>query len=170
MARAQGLTPPALDERLRQDFRQQQFRGSIADTAFVPKTTLDNFIRLADQTREVSVVNLTPDAYTAKVTVTPDQVKAYYDGHVAEFTTPERARVEWPVLTSLERRDARLLGRNGQPLAIPVTVTERPSNGSTVLAADLNLAPLTEGDYVIELTVGTAGATEQRRVAIRVIR
>ncbi len=41
VARAQGLTPVGLDERLRQDFSQQQFRSSIADTAFVPKITVE---------------------------------------------------------------------------------------------------------------------------------
>jgi VWFA-related protein len=87
-----------------------------------------------------------------------------------QYRRTERAHVEWPTLAALDRREARLLGRNGQPLAIPVTVTERQTNGRHVLAADVNLAPLTEGDYVIELTVGSAGETEQRRVAIRVIR
>jgi peptidyl-prolyl cis-trans isomerase D len=95
LAKSQGLSPVGLDERLRQDFRQQQFRGSITDTAFVPKSTLDSFIRLSEQTREVSVVNLTPEAFLAQVKVTPEQVKAYYDTHAAEFTTPERARVEY---------------------------------------------------------------------------
>ncbi len=100
IARSQGLTPPGLDERLRQDYRQQQFRNSIVDTAFVPNTTLDNFIRMAEQSREVSVVNFTPDAYLAKVTIAPDQVKSYYDSHAAEFTTPERARVEYAELSA----------------------------------------------------------------------
>jgi peptidyl-prolyl cis-trans isomerase D len=95
LAKSQGLTTVGLDERLRADYRQRQFRDSIADTAFVPKSTLDGFIRLSEQTRDVSVVNLTPDAYMAKVKVTPEQVKAYYDAHAAEFTTPERARVEY---------------------------------------------------------------------------
>ena len=95
IAKANGLTTLGLDERLRQDFRQQQFRDSIAQTAFVPKATLDSFIRLSEQTREVSVVNLTPEAYQDKVKITPEQVKAYYDGHQAEFTIPERARVEF---------------------------------------------------------------------------
>ena len=99
LAKSQGLTPSALDERLRQDFRVQQFRGSIAETAFVPKATLDSFIRLAEQTREVSVVNLAPDAFLSKVTITPEQVKAYYDSHAIEFTTPERARVEFVELS-----------------------------------------------------------------------
>ena len=99
LAKSQGLTPPGLDERLRQDFRTEQFRASIADTAFVPRATLDSFIRLAEQTREVSVVNFAPDAYLAKVKVTPEQVKAYYDARAAEFTVPERVRVEYVELS-----------------------------------------------------------------------
>jgi len=84
-----------LDERLREDFRQQQFRQSIVDTTFVPRTTLDSFIKLSEQQREVSVVNIGPDSQAAKVTVTPEQVKAYYESHAAEFTTPEQVRVEY---------------------------------------------------------------------------
>jgi peptidyl-prolyl cis-trans isomerase D len=95
LAKSQNTTSAGLDERLRADYRQRQFRGSITDTAFVPKATLDSFIRLSEQTRDVSVVNLTPDAFIAKVKITPEQVKAYYDAHNVEFTTPERARVEY---------------------------------------------------------------------------
>lgn len=99
IAKSQGLTAPGLDERLRHDYRAQQFRGSITDTAFVPTTTLDNFIRLSEQTREVSVVTFAPEPYLAKVKVTPEQVKAYYDGHAVEFTTPEQVRVEYVELS-----------------------------------------------------------------------
>jgi peptidyl-prolyl cis-trans isomerase D len=100
IAKSQGLSPAGLDERLRQDYRQQQFRGSIVDTAFVPRTTLDNFIRLSEQTREVSVIPFAPEAYVAKVTVTPEQVKAYYESHSADFTIPERARIEYVELSA----------------------------------------------------------------------
>ena len=95
LAKSQNLTTVGLDERLRQDYRQRQFRDSIAETAFVPKATLDSFIKLSEQTREVSVVNLTPEGYIAKVKVSPGEVKAYYDSHAPEFTTPERVRVEY---------------------------------------------------------------------------
>jgi hypothetical protein len=87
-----------------------------------------------------------------------------------QYRRTERVHVEWPILLPLDRREARLLGRNGQALAIPVNVTERQSSGRNVLAADLNLAPLTEGDYVIDVTAGSGAEVEQRRVAIRVIR
>src|ERR1700694_258573 len=106
VARSQGLTTVGLEERLRQEYRQQEFRSSIVDTAFVPRATLDSFIKLSEQTREVSVVNLAPDAYLAKVKVTPEQVKAYYDAHAPEFTMPERARVEY-VEMSLDALAAR---------------------------------------------------------------
>jgi peptidyl-prolyl cis-trans isomerase D len=84
-----------LDERLREEYKQQQFRQAIVDSAFVPRATLDNFIRLNEQSREVSVVNLSPDSQMAKVTVKPEAVKAYYDAHAQEFTTPEQARVDY---------------------------------------------------------------------------
>ncbi|HET9576499.1 MAG TPA: SurA N-terminal domain-containing protein [Usitatibacter sp.] len=100
IARSQGLTPIGLDERLRADYRQQQFRNAIAETAFVPKTSVEEFVKLSEQTREVSVVNLTPDAYLGQVKVTPDQVKAYYDTHTPEFQVPEQVRVEYVELSA----------------------------------------------------------------------
>ena len=99
IAKSQGLTPPGLDERLRQDFRTEQFRSSIADTTIVPTTTVDTFIKLTEQSREVSAVNFTPDAYLAQVKITPEQVQAFYDANKAQFTTPERARVEYVELS-----------------------------------------------------------------------
>ena len=73
------------------------------------------------------------------------------------------------MLTALDQRIARLLDRRGQPLALPVTVTERDSDGRAVVAADLILGPLAEGDYVIELVVGSGAETERRFVAIRIV-
>lgn len=99
IAKSQGLTPIGLDERLRRDLSEQQFRDAVVNTAFVPKATLDGFIRLSEQTREVSVVNFAPDQYMAKATVKPEEVKAYYDAHPKEFTIPERARVEYVELS-----------------------------------------------------------------------
>jgi hypothetical protein len=63
-----------------------------------------------------------------------------------------------------------LLDRTGTKTAIPVTVGERTEAAGSQqwLTADVTLAPLGVGDYIIELT-STVGA-EQRRtlVAIRV--
>ena len=63
-----------------------------------------------------------------------------------------------------------LLDRTGARTASPVTVGDRTDNGSGQrwLTADVTLAPLGAGDYVIELS-STAGLQQRRTlVAIRV--
>jgi len=85
------------------------------------------------------------------------------------YRRTERVHIEWPILTPPDRREARLIGRNGQPLAVPVALSERETNGQRTIAADVNLAPLSAGDYVIELTVGSGDATERKLLALRVV-
>jgi hypothetical protein len=51
-----------------------------------------------------------------------------------------------------------------------VTLTEREVGGRQVLAAVVNLAPLTEADYVIEVEAGAGPESERRLIAIRVVR
>ena len=87
-----------------------------------------------------------------------------------QFWRTERVHVEWAIPGPLDRRQARLLSKDGSALAVPVTLSEREQNGRPVLAADLNLAPLAAGDYVIEV-VAAIGTDEVRRyVPIRVLR
>jgi VWFA-related protein len=63
-----------------------------------------------------------------------------------------------------------ILDRNGTKTVVPVAAGERtdPATGQRWFTADVTLAPLGAGDYVIELT--TTAGTEQKRtlVAIRV--
>jgi hypothetical protein len=61
---------------------------------------------------------------------------------------------------------ARLLDRNGNGMAVPVTATTRDdADGSRWQSAELALAPLGPADYLLELTT-SAGRT---LVAFRVI-
>lgn len=99
IARAQGFSPVGLDERLREDYRLTQFRGAIVETAIVPRATLDGFIRLSEQSREVSVVTVTAESQMPKVKLTEDQLKAWYEARQKEFAVPEQVRVEWVELS-----------------------------------------------------------------------
>jgi len=85
-----------------------------------------------------------------------------------EFRRTERVHLDWPLQRTLDRREARLLGRNGQPMAVTVTLTEREVEGRPMLGLDAILAPLAPGDYVIEVTGTAGGVTETRLIAIRV--
>ena len=85
------------------------------------------------------------------------------------LTRAERLHVEWPVLAPVESRVARLLDRTGGPLGQPLPIATTTSSPD-VVAVDLPMASLPEGDYVIEL-VATAGSESERRLlAFRVVR
>jgi hypothetical protein len=71
------------------------------------------------------------------------------------FRRTERISIEFPT-TSTETGTARLLNRTGQPMAIPVAAAIRnDADGSRWRTAQLALAPLAPGDYVIEQSAGT---------------
>ncbi|MBL0141347.1 MAG: SurA N-terminal domain-containing protein [Betaproteobacteria bacterium] len=99
MARSMGYSVVGLDERLREDMRLARYRDAIVQTAIVPKSTLDGFIRLSEQSREVSVVNIGPEPFVAAVKPTEEQLKAYYNAHLQEFAVPEQVRVEYVELS-----------------------------------------------------------------------
>jgi hypothetical protein len=85
-----------------------------------------------------------------------------------EFRRTERVHLDLPLARPLDRREARILGRSGQPMAVTVTLTEREVEGRLLLGVDAILAPLAPGDYVIEITGAAGGDTGTRLVAIRV--
>jgi hypothetical protein len=71
------------------------------------------------------------------------------------FRRTERIVIEVPT-TVADAGTAQLLNRIGQPMPIPVTATIREdADGSRWRAAQVALAPLAPGDYVVEQSAGT---------------
>jgi hypothetical protein len=67
------------------------------------------------------------------------------------FHRSETIRVEVPSASS-DAGTARLLDRTGKPLAVPVTAAVRDDrDGSRWRTAQLALAPLAPGEYIIEI-------------------
>ena len=83
-----------------------------------------------------------------------------------QFRRTERIQIRWPMLRKVEGPVARVLGRDGKPIDLAVTLSEREEGGIPMLVADFNLAPLTAGEYIIEVRAQDAVAD----VAIRVMR
>ena len=87
------------------------------------------------------------------------------------FRRTERMQVRWPVTGTLSQPTGRILGRDGVPLELALTVSEKEEDGIRFVVADLNLAPLTQSDYVLEIqAVGAGGKTETAQLAFRVFR
>ncbi len=85
----------------------------------------------------------------------PSTGLAYVATADARFRRTERLRFEVPRAAGEGTASARLVGRDGQPLGIPVTLGERVDDGSKqrLIVADLTLAPLAQGEYVLEVIV-----------------
>jgi hypothetical protein len=80
------------------------------------------------------------------------------------FRRNEQMRVEIPAAAA-EAVTARLLDRTGKPLAVPVAAAVRnDADTSQWLTAQLALAPLAPGDYLIEMTVGSTRTITAFRV------
>jgi VWFA-related protein len=90
-----------------------------------------------------------------------------------QFSRTERVRLEVPIAPGVTLGEGRVLDRTGNPLAVPVTIAERTEEGTGQrwLTADLTLAPLTLGDYAIEMGfIGQGGREERVLTGIRVTR
>lgn len=88
-----------------------------------------------------------------------------------QFSRTERARFELPLATEIKLTAARVLDRSGAATSIPVSVTERSDpDGQSWGTAEIVLAPLGPGDYVIELSGTVAGAEQKVLAAFRITR
>jgi VWFA-related protein len=86
------------------------------------------------------------------------------------FPRSERLRLELEADAGLPVWTGVLLDRNGNKTAVPVATGERTDAASNQrwLTADVTLAPLGAGDYVIELTVSQGTEQKKTLVGIRV--
>jgi hypothetical protein len=91
------------------------------------------------------------------------------------FSRTERARLEIPIGPG--PRDGRpetgrVLDRGGLARQVPVSVGERSDEGTGQrwITADVNLAPLSPGDYVIEVVIAKEAGEERVLTPIRVVR
>jgi hypothetical protein len=86
------------------------------------------------------------------------------------FPRSERLRMEIEAAADAPLWTGVLLDRNGTKTAVPVVVGERTdaATGQRWLTADITLAPLGPGDYVVELSSVKGADTRKSLVAIRV--
>jgi VWFA-related protein len=87
------------------------------------------------------------------------------------FRRTERIRVDVPVSGSALRVEAELLDRNGNTMPVPVEATLRPdADGALTWAtAEVVLAPLAPGDYVIRTTIEQANRRQEVLAAFRMV-
>lgn len=100
-----GYTPITYREEMRNDMRLQQMTAAIQNSSFVMEDEAVRASALAQQTRDVAYLRLTADSLMDEVSVSDDEVEAYYNANTAEFMTKETVDLRYLELKRSEMMD-----------------------------------------------------------------
>lgn len=99
LLRAQGLTPLVFESRVRKELLLQQLLDGYSEYGFAPKVVAEKVKYLSEVQREISQYQIDPEQFLSQVTPSEEDIAAYYEKHKTDFDLPERARVEYLVLS-----------------------------------------------------------------------
>ncbi len=94
------LTASKFENDRRNELLTQQAREGLGLLVSVPKGVADNALKFAFQQRDVSFAEIKTAQFVSQTTVTPAQVKAYYDQHKDKFKVPEKVKLEFALLSA----------------------------------------------------------------------
>jgi peptidyl-prolyl cis-trans isomerase D len=96
---SQGITPTIFESRVRQELLLQQLLDGYSENGFAPKTVAERVRYLSEVQREISQSLIEPEQFLSQVMPEEADINAYYERHKADFYLPERARIEYLVLS-----------------------------------------------------------------------
>ncbi len=99
LLRAQGLTPAAFENQMRQEILLGRLQAVFSGSALVPGEVAGRLHRIREQERTLSQRVFTPAEYRSAVKVSPEEARKFYDENQAQFQIPERVRLEFVLLT-----------------------------------------------------------------------
>lgn len=99
LLRNQGLTPEIFESRVRQELLLQQLLDGYSENAITPSTIAERVQYLSEVRREISQSQIASDQFLSQAVPGEADVSAYYEQHKTDFDLPERAKVEYLVLS-----------------------------------------------------------------------
>lgn len=97
--RAQGMSQPQFEAKLRQDLTLQQLIGAVGDAAFVSDSQAEAMLRLQSEERQFSEFKVAAAQFADKVKIDPATVQKYYEDNKAQFAVAEQVKAEYLVLS-----------------------------------------------------------------------
>lgn len=102
---AQGMTPEGYEASLRRDMSLGQVVGNVMNTALATPVVVNAAMDAFLQRREIQVAQFMAKDFVGQVKVSDEDLKAYYQAHLAKFQQSEQAKVEYVVLDLKTVRD-----------------------------------------------------------------
>lgn len=103
----QGISIPQFVAQVRRNLMLEQLRRSITDSSFATENEAERFYQLQNQRRKIAYLSLPVDEQ--QITVTQDEIKAFYHKNQDQFLTPEQVSIQYITLSLDE------IARNIQP-------------------------------------------------------
>lgn len=94
------LTPAKFEQSIRKDLAVQQVREGLSNLVFMPKKVAEQSLMSEFEQREVSVTDIKVTDFMNQVTVTPEQVQAYYNQHKTKFIAPAKVKLQFALLSA----------------------------------------------------------------------
>ncbi|WGL17368.1 SurA N-terminal domain-containing protein [Microbulbifer bruguierae] len=97
--RRMGYSAAGFRQLLEQEMVMQQFAGSVADSAFTTRVDAEQIVAVSMEERDFDYLTLPVAPLLGGMSVSDDEVRAYYDANQAEFQHPELVAIEYIELT-----------------------------------------------------------------------
>lgn len=97
MLSAQGLSPAQFIGQIRKALVMEQLQRSVSDTGFVTQKELSEFYRLRNQERTIEYLTVPVAKFDGEIP--QSEIAAYYEQNPGEFQTPEKASVQYLLLS-----------------------------------------------------------------------
>jgi len=94
----QNMTPPMFEQRVRADLTLAPLQEPVVAANIAAKTSVQRFLSLLEQQREVAVATVDADPYLKDIRIDDAKAKAYYDANQAAFQVPEQVRFDYVTL------------------------------------------------------------------------
>lgn len=95
LVRGNGMTPTQYKDAMKKQLLVNQLLSGLAATEFVTEADLELAASISAQKRDISYALMTMEQAEEKVSVSPAEVRQYYDEHPEEFTTEEEVSVQY---------------------------------------------------------------------------
>ena len=92
---SRGRDPREFEESQRAFMREYQVRAGIMATAVVTPSEYRRYLNLAAEQRLVNLATLNQDVVNDEISVTDEQIQAFYDDNPTMFQLPESAAIEY---------------------------------------------------------------------------
>ncbi len=97
-----GYTPESFANSMRQDLARQYWLDGVLTTEFALPAEVKRLDALYQQTRDVKMITIPVETFSKQVTVTDQEIEAFYKEHSNEFMQSEQVKLNYVLLDSAE--------------------------------------------------------------------